>query len=227
MISLLLIEDDPRVSSFLQRGLTTEGYVVDLAADGKTGVDLAVEGRFDLIILDGRLPRLSGREVLEKVRLAGVTTPILMLTAMDATQDKVAGLKGGADDYLTKPFDFDELLARLEALSRRSPLSKQQEPSAVVIGSIELDRQTMVVKADGQPIELTATEFQLLDLLIASNGKVLSRERILNKVWGLGADPLTNVIDVYIRRLRAKLGLDAESGLIKTVRGFGYRFSVD
>jgi DNA-binding response OmpR family regulator len=227
MISLLLIEDDPRVSSFLQRGLTTEGYVVDLAADGKTGVDLAVEGRFDLIILDGRLPRLSGREVLEKVRLAGVTTPILMLTAMDATQDKVAGLKGGADDYLTKPFDFDELLARLEALSRRSPLSKQQEPSAVVIGSIELDRQTMVVKADGQPIELTATEFQLLDLLIASNGKVLSRERILNKVWGLGADPLTNVIDVYIRRLRSKLGLDAESGLIKTVRGFGYRFSVD
>jgi DNA-binding response OmpR family regulator len=227
MISLLLIEDDPRVSSFLQRGLTTEGYVVDLAADGQTGVDLAVEGRFDLIILDGRLPRLSGREVLEKVRLAGVTTPILMLTAMDATQDKVAGLKGGADDYLTKPFDFDELLARLEALSRRSPLSKQQEPSAVVIGSIELDRQTMVVKADGQPIELTATEFQLLDLLIASNGKVLSRERILNKVWGLGADPLTNVIDVYIRRLRSKLGLDAESGLIKTVRGFGYRFSVD
>ena len=211
----------------MQRGLTTEGYVVDLAADGKTGVDLAVEGRFDLIILDGRLPRLSGREVLEKVRLAGVTTPILMLTAMDATQDKVAGLKGGADDYLTKPFDFDELLARLEALSRRSPLSKQQEPSAVVIGSIELDRQTMVVKADGQPIELTATEFQLLDLLIASNGKVLSRERILNKVWGLGADPLTNVIDVYIRRLRSKLGLDAESGLIKTVRGFGYRFSVD
>jgi len=223
--SLLLIEDDKRVAAFLERGLAVEGYVVELAADGRSGLALARSEPFDLIILDGMLPGLSGRDVLAQMRSGGVRTPVLMLTAMDATLDKIEGLRAGADDYLTKPFDFDELLARLEALLRRTGAGAA--PSGVVqAGSITLDRSAMSVTVNGAPVELTATEFQLLDLLMGAQGKVLSRARILNKIWGVGADPLTNIVDVYIRRLRAKLAMDAETGAIRTVRGFGYRFDV-
>ncbi len=225
MTSLLLIEDDKRVAAFLERGLAVEGYVVELAADGRSGLALARSEPFDLIILDGMLPGLSGRDVLAQMRSGGVRTPVLMLTAMDATLDKIEGLRAGADDYLTKPFDFDELLARLEALLRRTGAGAA--PSGVVqAGSITLDRSAMSVTVNGAPVELTATEFQLLDLLMGAQGKVLSRARILNKIWGVGADPLTNIVDVYIRRLRAKLAMDAETGAIRTVRGFGYRFDV-
>ena len=225
MTSLLLIEDDKRVAAFLERGLAVEGYVVELASDGRSGLALARSEPFDLIILDGMLPGLSGRDVLAQMRSGGVRTPVLMLTAMDATLDKIEGLRAGADDYLTKPFDFDELLARLEALLRRTGAGAA--PSGVVqAGSITLDRSAMSVTVNGAPVELTATEFQLLDLLMGAQGKVLSRARILNKIWGVGADPLTNIVDVYIRRLRAKLAMDAETGAIRTVRGFGYRFDV-
>ena len=225
MTSLLLIEDDKRVAAFLERGLAVEGYVVELASDGRSGLALARSEPFDLIILDGMLPGLSGRDVLAQMRSGGVRTPVLMLTAMDATLDKIEGLRAGADDYLTKPFDFDELLARLEALLRRT--GGGAAPSGVVqAGPITLDRSAMSVTVNGAPVELTATEFQLLDLLMGAQGKVLSRARILNKIWGVGADPLTNIVDVYIRRLRAKLAMDAETGAIRTVRGFGYRFDV-
>ncbi len=224
MTALLLIEDDPRVASFLQRGLAAEGYLVEVAADGRTGASIAREEGFDVIILDGMLPGLAGREVVSQLRTAGVQTPVLMLTAMDATQDKIDGLRAGADDYLTKPFDFDELLARLEALLRRANPELKGPASVLQAGAIVLDRKAMSVTVHGAPIDLTATEFQLLDLLMSAQGRVLSRARILNRIWGLGADPLTNIVDVYIRRLRAKLLMDAETGAIRTIRGFGYRF---
>lgn len=224
MTALLLIEDDRRVAAFLERGLAAEGYQVELAADGRTGLAMARAEPFDLIILDGMLPGLSGREVLVQMRSAGVRTPVLMLTAMDATPDKIEGLRAGADDYLTKPFDFDELLARLEALMRRASPTAAAPSGVVQANGIVLDRNAMAVTLNGAPVDLTATEFQLLDLLMGAPGKVLSRTRILNRIWGLGADPLTNIVDVYIRRLRAKLAMDAETGAIRTVRGFGYRF---
>lgn len=227
MTSLLLIEDDRRVAAFLERGLAVEGYAVEHAPDGRSGLALARAEPFDLIILDGMLPGLSGREVLAQMRSAGVRTPVLMLTAMDATQDKIEGLRTGADDYLTKPFDFDELLARLEALLRRAGGGGPAPSGIVQAGPITLDRSAMAVTLNGAPVDLTATEFQLLDLLMGARGKVLSRARILNKIWGMGADPLTNIVDVYIRRLRAKLAMDADTGAIRTVRGFGYRFQTD
>jgi DNA-binding response OmpR family regulator len=146
-----------------------------------------------------------------------------MLTALDATEDKVEGLRGGADDYLTKPFDFDELLARIEALIRRGRGFEQKPDSRLAVGDIVLDRETMEVSRGGRVVELTAKEFQLLDLLMSAPGKVMSRTRILNKVWGYDSDPLTNVVDVYIRRIRAKLDLHADDGPIRTVRGYGYK----
>jgi DNA-binding response OmpR family regulator len=227
MTALLLIEDDRRVAAFLERGLAAEGYAVELAIDGRTGLALARTEPFDLIVLDGMLPGLSGRDVLAQLRAGGVRTPVLMLTAMDATQDKIEGLRAGADDYLTKPFDFDELLARLEALLRRANPAAAAPSTLLRAGAITLDRSTMAVTVNSAPVDLTATEFQLLDLLMSAQGKVLSRARILNKIWGMGADPLTNIVDVYIRRLRAKLAMEAETGAIRTVRGFGYRFQTD
>lgn len=224
MASLLLVEDDSRVADFLTRGLEAEGHTVTHAADGPTGLARASSGDvFEAFIVDVMLPGFSGRELTSRLRAQGVATPILMLTAMDATEDKVEGLRGGADDYLTKPFDFDELLARIEALIRRGRGWEQKPDPRLVVGELVLDRESMEVRLDGRTIELTAKEFQLLELLMGSPGKVMSRTRILNKVWGYDTDPLTNVVDVYIRRIRAKLELDPDTGLIRTVRGYGYK----
>jgi two-component system OmpR family response regulator len=223
MTSALLVEDDERVRRFVIRGLESEGYVVKAAADGPQGLDLACRESFDVLILDLMLPGLSGKEVCQRLRAAGVQVPILMLTALDALEDKVEGLRSGADDYLTKPFDFEELLARIEALVRRSKGTLPNPSTVLRAGDVTLDREAHVVRRAGKPVDLTSTEFQLLDLLMSNAGKVLSRTRILNIVWNYDSDPLTNVVDVYIRRLRAKLGWDAERGLIRTLRGYGYR----
>ena len=222
-MGLLLVEDDSRVADFLTRGLAAEGYAVAHAGDGPQGLARATDETFELLILDVMLPGFSGRELCRKLRAQGVTTPVLMLTAMDATEDKVEGLRGGADDYLTKPFDFDELLARIEALIRRGRGFEAKPDPRLTVGDVVLDREAMEVRRAGQVVELTAKEFQLLELLMGSAGKVMSRTRILNKVWGYDSDPLTNVVDVYIRRLRAKLECDPETGLIRTVRGYGYK----
>jgi DNA-binding response OmpR family regulator len=225
-MTLLLVEDDARVADFITRGLRAEGYTVTHAADGPSGLAHAAAGlgeTYELLIFDVMLPGFSGRELTERLRAQGVTTPILMLTALDATEDKVEGLRGGADDYLTKPFDFDELLARIEALIRRGRGFGEKPASRLVVGDLSLDRETMEVRRGARLVELTAREFQLLDLLMSSPGKVMSRTRILNKVWGYNSDPLTNVVDVYIRRIRAKLECDPETGLIRTVRGYGYK----
>jgi len=223
-MTLLLVEDDARVADFLTRGLEAEGYSVAHAGDGPSGLARATAGEpYELLILDVMLPGFNGRELTERLRAQGVATPILMLTALDATEDKVDGLRGGADDYLTKPFDFDELLARIEALIRRGRGFGEKPDSRLVVGELTLDRETMEVRLAGRPIELTAKEFQLLDLLMSAPGKVMSRTRILNKVWGYDSDPLTNVVDVYIRRIRAKLEIDPEHGPIRTIRGYGYK----
>ncbi len=227
MTSALLVEDDERVRRFVIRGLEAEGYLVSTAADGLDGLELAREGRFDVVILDLMLPGLSGKELCQQLRAAGVQVPILMLTALDALENKVEGLRSGADDYLTKPFDFDELLARIEALVRRSKGALPHTSSILRAGDVMLDREAHVVRRAGKPIELTSTEFQLLDLLMSNAGKVLSRTRILLKVWNCDSDPLTNVVDVYIRRLRTKLGWDAERGMLRTLRGYGYKLEID
>lgn len=222
-MNLLLVEDDTRVADFLTRGLAAEGYTVAHAGDGPQGLARATIESFDVLILDVMLPGFSGRELCKKLRVGGVTTPVLMLTAMDATEDKVDGLRGGADDYLTKPFDFDELLARIEALIRRGRGYESKPDPRLSAADVTLDRETMEVRRAGRLVELTAKEFQLLEFLLSSPGKVMSRTRILNKVWGYDSDPLTNVVDVYIRRIRAKLECDPETGLIRTVRGYGYK----
>lgn len=222
-MDLLLVEDDSRVSRFVERGLAAEGYCVSSADNGPDGLTRAREEKFDVMILDVMLPGMDGKEVCRQLRSAKVGLPILMLTALDHTEDKVEALRGGADDYLTKPFDFEELLARLEALCRRSSGGLNTPPTGIEIGDLRIERDSMQVFQADQPIDLTAKEYQLLDLLVTTPGKVLSRTRILNKVWGYDSDPLTNVVDVYIRRLRQKLGWKAESGYIRTVRNFGYR----
>ena len=227
MTSALLVEDDERVRRFVIRGLESEGYFVSTAEDGLKGLELAGTEPFDVVILDLMLPGLSGKEVCHRLRAEGVQVPILMLTALDALGEKVDGLRSGADDYLTKPFDFEELLARIEALVRRSKGALPHPVPILRAGDITLDREAHVVRRAGKTVELTGIEFQLLDLLMSNPGKVLSRTRILQKVWNCDSDPLTNVVDVYVRRLRSKLGWDAEHGMLRTLRGYGYKLEME
>lgn len=226
MSSVLLVEDDERVRRFIVRGLESEGHAVATAGDGPRGLAAARAGEFDALILDMMLPSLSGKDICRKLRSMGVNTPILMLTALDAVEDKVDGLRSGADDYLTKPFDFEELLARIEALIRRAGGLSLEAIQPKQVGDVTLDRESRTVRRAGQPVDLTAKEFQLLDLLMSSPGKVLSRTRILSKVWNCDNDPLTNVVDVYMSRLRTKLNWDPEHGPLRTLRGYGYRLDV-
>lgn len=222
-MDLLLVEDDERVRRFVIRGLEAEGYTVSFAEDGREALDRARAESYDVLILDVMLPTMDGRELCRRLRTGQVETPILMLTALDHTECKVEALRGGADDYLTKPFDFEELLARIEALARRRRGFSAEPPAVLEIGNLRIERDALRVLLDGRPVDLTAKEYQLLDLLVSSPGKVFSRARILNKIWGYDSDPLTNVVDVYIRRLRAKMQWDADSGWIRTIRSYGYR----
>jgi len=221
---VLLVEDDQRIVDFVQRGLKAEGYIVETANNGKDAIALGTEGKFQAIVLDLGLPDLNGRQICERLRGNGVDTPILMLTARDTVQDKVSGLRSGADDYMTKPFAFEELLARIEALMRRRGGEiKQPEAKELHLADLVLNGETHEVKRGNTIIDLTPKEFTLLECFMRTPGKVLSRTRILEQVWGYSADPLTNVVDVYIRQLRRKIDDDFELKLLKTVRGFGYK----
>ena len=223
-MKILLVEDDERIAEFLSRGLKAEGYGIAVANEGSDGLARALSGQQDVIILDLMLPGMSGQEICQSLRQAGVATPIIMLTAMDSVEDTIEGLRLGADDYLTKPFAFAELLARIEALVRRSrPLGSK--PRLLRAGDLTLDRDTLEVMRGGRAIQLTSKELALLELLMELQGKVVSRSRILQEVWGDSADPLTNIVDVYIRRLRAKIDDGAADSLIRTVRGRGYRLT--
>jgi len=221
---VLLVEDDQRIVDFVQRGLKAEGYIVETANNGKDAIALGTEGKFQAIVLDLGLPDLNGRQICERLRGNGVDTPILMLTARDTVQDKVSGLRSGADDYMTKPFAFEELLARIEALMRRRGGEiKQPEAKELHLADLVLNGETHEVRRGDTIIDLTPKEFTLLECFMRTPGKVLSRTRILEQVWGYSADPLTNVVDVYIRQLRRKIDDDFELKLLKTVRGFGYK----
>lgn len=220
---LLIIEDDVRVADFLKRGLTAEGWFCVTARDGEEGLELAREGDFDMVLLDLMLPGIHGHEVCQQLRMDGINTPLIILTAMDSQEDVVKGLRMGADDYLTKPFAFDELLARMDTVRRRAggPATEKRELRA---GPVVFDLDALQVSLDDEPLRLTAKELAMLELFMSQPGKLFSRERILNNIWGLQMDPMTNVVDVYIGKLRKKLG-DA-GAMIETVRGMGYRFSI-
>lgn len=219
---LLLVEDDPRIVEFLRRGLLAEGYGLDIAGDGAKALALGTDPGYGVILLDLMLPLLDGREVCRRLREQGVATPILMLTALDALEDTVQGLRLGADDYLTKPFAFAELLARIEALLRRRG-AYQVQSALLRVGELVLNRATREVRRGQRSLELTPKEFALLEYLMSRPGTVHSRTCILEAVWGAEADPLTNVVEVYIRHLRNKIDQGGEPPLIQTVRGFGYR----
>jgi DNA-binding response OmpR family regulator len=225
-VNILLVEDEARVADFIRRGLKAEGWAVSVAPDGETALSLLAVERFDVIVLDLLLPGISGQDVCRRLRAKRDLTPVLMLTALDALDDRVAGLRMGADDYLVKPFDFDELQARIEALARRAAgfAGTESDPQLLTSGSLSFDTRSLEVRCNGQAIDLTPKERDLLRLFLSNPGRIFSRERILNTIWGVNEDPLTNVIDVYIARLRKKLGPDAEA--IETVRGAGYRFRV-
>lgn len=217
---VLVIEDEPRVADFLLRALRAEGWAATHAADGAAGLDLARAGGFDVIVLDVMLPALSGRDLCRMLRTEGNRTPIMMLTALADVGDRVAGIRLGADDYLGKPFDLEELLVRVQALRRRRD-GAAADPAPVACGALRFDPVSLEVTLDGAAVALTARERDLLRLLMTSPGRVFSRERILNGVWNAHEDPLTNIIDVYVARLRRKLGAAGE--MIETVRGAGYR----
>ena len=223
-MNILLIEDEARVADFIRRGLTADGWTVEHACDGETGLELAQGGAYDVILLDLMLPGIQGQDVCRKLRARKNTTPILMLTALDAPEEKVDGLRIGADDYLPKPFDFDELIARVEALHRRATgYVARTSNDQIEVGDITYDRASMQVTVGGDEIILSKKERDLLVLFMSNHGRVLSRERILNSVWGTNEDPLTNVVDVYVARIRRKIGAEGER--IVTLRNVGYRMA--
>lgn len=223
-MNILLVEDELRVADFIRRGLAAEGWSVDHAADGEDALEHAASHTYDVILLDLMLPGIQGQDVCRKLRARKSKTPILMLTALDSPEEKVEGLKIGADDYLPKPFDFDELIARVEALHRRANgYATDVSDTLITSGGLTFDKASLQVTLDDTEIELSKKERDLLLLFLTNIGRVLSRERILNAVWGLNADPLTNVVDVYVGRLRRKIG--AEGKRIVTLRHVGYRMT--
>jgi two-component system copper resistance phosphate regulon response regulator CusR len=218
-VKVLVIEDDRTVGQFVQRGLEEQRMQVDLVDDGTGGLKLASEGNYDLIVLDLRLPGMSGVEVLRTVRDRGVTTPVLILTAQDAVESKVQALRIGADDYVTKPFAFEELLARVEAVARRP---KSIAPAVLKIGDLTIDTGTRDVRRGSTHIELTPKEYAVLEYLARNPGRVMSRTLITEYAWDYHFDPGTNIVDVVINRLRKKVDFRRNPKLIHTVRGVGY-----
>ena len=216
---LLIAEDDPRLSSLLSRGLRENAYAVDLTSDGKQAIIQAAVNSYDAIILDVMLPDIDGFAVCRELRSRGNNTPILMLTARDAVADRIAGLDHGADDYLTKPFDFGELLARLRALMRR-PEAVQQ--NTIVLGDLTIDTASHGVTRDGTSITLTAKEYALLELLARNAGRVVSRDDIVAHVWDDNHDPFTNAVEDYVNRVRGKIDRAPWPPMLHTRRGAGY-----
>lgn len=217
MATILIAEDEQRIASFLQKGLERNGFTVQVASDGESAYRLAASGTFDLVILDIGLPVMDGFSVLRRLRAGRVAVPVIILTARNEVADTVAGLEGGADDYIAKPFAFDEVLARV-----RLRLRSDARPEATVLraGDLELDLRTRRAQVGGDAVELTSREFALAQVFFEHPDQVLTREQLLSRVWGFDFDPGSNVVDVYVRYLRRKLGDDH----IQTVRGAGYRF---
>ncbi|MET9356489.1 response regulator transcription factor [Streptomyces sp. NPDC006617] len=217
MNRILIVEDEDRIASFVQKGLRANGFTTTAVADGDAAYEYALTGGFDLVVLDIGLPGRDGFTVLRELREARVTTPVIVLTARDSVRDTVAGLEGGADDWMTKPFRFEELLARVRLRLRTA--ARAPEVTVLKSGTLSLDLRTRRARAEGRTVDLTAREFVLLELFLRHPGQVLSREQILSHVWGYDFDPGSNIVDVYVRALRKKLGAQQ----VETVRGMGYR----
>src|SRR5271166_2673189 len=216
---LLLIEDETKVADFVARGLRAERFAVDVSHDGEHGLEMGTTYHYDLVILDLMLPKLSGTEVLRRIRRQNSQVPVLVLTARDGTAEKVENFEAGADDYLTKPFAFAELMVRVKALLRRGATDR---PSVLRVGDLELDRLAQQVRRAGKRIELTSKEYGLLEYLVANAGRVFSRTMIVEHVWDQSFEGLTNIVDVYVRHLRAKVDDPFPVKLLRTVRGVGY-----
>ena len=218
-MKILVVEDEKKTAAYLKKGLTESGFVIDVATDGTAGIDFAQAGDYGLIVLDVMLPGKDGWSVLAELRRSGKETPVLFLTARDAVEDRVRGLHEGADDYLVKPFAFAELLERVRTLLRRSPV---RQPETLRIGDLEIDSSRHRATRAGKRLDLTPKEFSLLSLLARRKGEVLTRTLIAGQVWDMNFDSHTNVVEVHMRRLRAKVDDPFERKLIRTVRGVGY-----
>jgi heavy metal response regulator len=216
---LLVVEDEKKVASFIKQGLEEEGYAVDVALNGEEGLGMALDGVHDLVILDISLPKMDGFQVLKKLRQQKVNAPVLLLTVRATIEDKVLGLDAGADDYLTKPFAFQELVARVRALLRRRA---EAGPAILQIGELILDPAQRIVSRGGEKIDLTSKEFALLEYFMRNPGRVLTRTMIIEHVWNYDFDTMTNIIDVYVNYLRKKIESGPGAKLIHTVRGVGY-----
>ena len=221
---VLLIEDDQEAAGYVQKGLRESGHIVDWAADGEAGLEMALSGQFDVLVVDRMLPLQDGLTVVSKIRDAGVRTPVLFLSALGEVEDRVEGLRAGGDDYLTKPFAFAELLARIEALTRRGVTDNVS--TKLSLADLELDLLSRRVSRNGTLIDLQPREFKLLEYLLRHAGQVVTRTMLLENVWEYHFDPQTNVIDVHISRLRAKLDKGFSTPLLQTVRGAGYSLRV-
>jgi two-component system OmpR family response regulator len=224
-VRVLIVEDDKAIASFVAKGLAEAGFVVDQAADGKTGLEMALATPYDVAIVDVMLPEMDGLTLVETLRQRGVRTPVLILSARHTVDDRVKGLQAGGDDYLVKPFAFPELLARVQALVRRG--SGTTEATRLVAGDIEMDLLSREVRRAGRPIELRPKEFALLEVLMRNAGRVVSKTTILAKVYDYRFDPGTNVVDVLVHRLRDKIDRGFEKKVLQTVRGMGYVLKVD
>jgi two-component system, OmpR family, response regulator len=216
----LIVEDDRAIAEFVTRGLREAGFAVDQAADGETGLELALSEPYDVAIVDLMLPQRDGLSLIDELRRRGKTTPVLILSARRSVDDRVRGLQSGSDDYLTKPFAFAELLARVQALVRRA--TRAPEPTTLTLGDLTLDLLTRKVSRDGTAIDLRPREFALLEYLMRNTGKVVSKTMILSHVWNYTFDPQTNIVDVLVSRLREKIDRPFEHKLLRTVRGVGY-----
>jgi DNA-binding response OmpR family regulator len=221
----LVIEDDPVISDFVARGLREAGFAVDVANDGTRGLALALEAQPDVAVVDVMLPGRDGLDLIETLRRRGVNTPVLILSARHTVDDRVAGLQRGGDDYLTKPFAFPELLARVQALVRRA--SGAVEPTRLKVGDLEMDLLARTVTRQGRELDLRPREFALLEYLMRNAGRVVSKTMVLSRVWDYNFDPRTNVVDVLVHRLREKIDRDFEPRLLHTRRGIGYVLTAD
>lgn len=219
-LKILLLEDDSQTSDFIEKGLRAAGHVVDACATGRDAIFHATDGHYAVLIIDRMVPLIDGMAVLKVLRITGVSTPAIFLTAMDGVEDRVEGLEAGADDYLVKPFAMSELLARIAALARRPHLAEAQ--TKIQVGDLEIDLLKRSATRSGRAIDLQAQEFKLLEYLMRHAGQVVTRTMLLENVWSFHFDPQTNIIEGHISRLRAKIDRDFDSDLIKTVRGAGY-----
>lgn len=220
-MKLLIVEDEPQLLSIIRKGLSENNHEVSAALDGTTALLLLESNCYDVVILDVMLPDINGIEICRRLRAAGNFVPVLMLTALNSSENVVNGLNTGADDYMTKPFKFAELEARINALARRSG-QDQKSPETITIDDLVIDRKNKTVKRNNIPINLTAKEFRLLNYLAKNSGAILSREQILDNVWNINFDMNTNVVDVYINYLRKKIDKPYNSNLIQTIKGIGY-----